>query len=793
MTELGGPVDRHVEQDRLSRLSEASLRINENLDLDAVLQEVLDSARALTEARYGLITLVDEDGRVEDFLTSGLDAEETRRLSEMPDVMRFYEYLGGIARPLRVPDLRRHMQELGLPEIQPSVSVSAFLAAPMRHRGQGAGFIFLAREHGGPEFSREDEETLVMFASQAALVIANVRRHREERRARADLETLVDTAPVGVVVFDARRGAVKSLNREARRIMGGLLAPDCSWEEVLSTLTFRRSDGQAVSLEQFPLSQAMQTGETVRSEEITVEMPDGRSVTTLVNATPIPSDEGEIETFVVTIQDLAPLEEMERLRAEFLGMVSHELRTPLTSIKGSAATLLNPASDLDPAEMRQFLRIIDQQADNMQTLIGELLDVARIETGTLSVSPEPSQVSALVDAARNAFLNGGGRHTLDIDLEADLPQVMTDRRRVVQVLVNLLSNAARHSPEAFAIAVDARRQGLHVAVSVSDQGEGISPEALPHLFRKFSRGESAGPEAGTGLGLAICKGIVEAHGGRIWAETQGPGLGSRFAFTIPSVEETATETAGNPSRPRRRVRDRTRVLAVDDDPMALRFIRDALARAGYHPVVTSDPGEVPRLLAEERPHLVLLDLMLPGCDGVDLMRGILAITEVPVIFVSAYGQEENVTRALDMGAVDYVVKPFSGSELASRIRAALRQRAGLGRAAQPQPYRIYELSIDYAERRVTVAENHVPLTATEYALLRELSVDAGMALTHDQLLLRVWGLGHAGDSGLVRTIVNRLRQKLGDDASNPRYILTEPRVGYRMARSEPSASGEPLS
>ena len=135
-----------------------------------------------------------------------------------------------------------------------------------------------------------------------------------------------------------------------------------------------------------------------------------------------------------------------------------------------------------------------------------------------------------------------------------------------------------------------------------------------------------------------------------------------------------------------------------------------------------------------------------------------------------------------MGAVDYVVKPFSPSELSARIRAAMRQRAGLGRAAQPRPYLLGELSIDYAERRVALAGRKVDVTATEYAVLYELSAHAGMVLTHDQLLMRVWGMSHSGDTGLVRTIVTRLRGKLGDKASHPRYIFTEPRVGYRMPR-----------
>ncbi len=769
----------------VSRLTEASLRINESLDFDTVLQGVLDSARSLADARYGVIILLDDEGRAEDFLASGLTPEETKSLWNVPAAMWFFEHLGGISEPIRVPDLTGHLRDQGLPEPGLPVEASAFLAAPVRQLGRSVANIYLAKQEPGGRFDDGDEERLVMFASQAALVIANARRYREERRARTDLETLLETSPVGVVVFDAKNGRVASLNREARRIVGDLLRPDSSLERVLTTLTFRRADGRAVSLEECTLTEALNTAETVRAEEITIELPDGRSVTVLVNATPICAEDGEVESFVVTLQDMAPLEELQRLRAEFLGIVSHELRTPLTSIRGSATTLLDEESALDPAEMRQFHRIIVEQADHMRGLISNLLDVARIETGTLSVSPEPCDMAVLVDEARKTFLSAGGRNNLDIYIATGLPSVMADRRRIVQVLGNLLSNAASHSPESTAIEVRAVRTDTHVAVAVADQGRGISAEQLPHLFRKYARSEGENQRsdlAGSGLGLAICRGIVEAHGGRIRAESQGPGFGARFTFTIPVVESTA-ETALHTGHRRRAALERKRVLAVDDDPQALRYIRDTLSGAGYDPVVTTDPGEVERLMEKEKPHLVLLDLMLPGTDGIELMRGILETEDVPVIFLSAYGQQENVTRALDLGAVDYVIKPFAPSELAARIRAALRSQSGLGRLSQPDPYLLGDLSIDYGERQATVAGRPVELTATEYAVLYELSVNAGLVLTHDQLLRRVWGMGHSTDSGLVRTIINRLRRKLGDDADDPSYIFAVPRVGYRMARA----------
>ena len=781
-------------RERLSRLSEASLRINESLDFNPVLNGALDSARSLTGARYGVITLLDDSGRLQDFLSSGMTAGEAGQLWDLPEGMRLFEYLGRITAPLRLPDLLGHIRSMGLPELRPPLPVGpvvSFLAAPILHRGERAGNIFVAEKESGEEFTPEDEETLVLFASQAALVIANARRYRDEQRARTDLETLINTSPVGVAVFDARTGVPVSFNREATRIVEGLRTPDQSPEQLLEILTLRRGDGREVSLEEVSLAQAMSTGETVRAEEIVIQVPDGRSVTTLVNATPIHSEEGAVESFVVTLQDLTPLEEPERLRAEFLSMVSHELRAPLTSIKGSVATVLGDPSAMSAAEMVQFFRIINHQADHMSGLIKDLLDVARIETGTLRVDPEPTSVAGLVEQARNTFLSSGAGTNMRIELAPDLPQLMADRRRLVQVLGNLLSNAARHSPETAPILVSAVGEGVHVAVSVTDRGRGVSTERLPHLFRKFPRldGEDGAREiGGSGLGLAICKGIVEAHGGRIWAESGGSGQGTRFTFTIPTVEVAGSVApAGSvPTSARRGQsgKERTRILMVDDDPQTLRTVRDALSKAGYAPIATSDPEEVSRLMEEHDPHLVLLDLVLPGVDGIELMQGIFENADVPVIFLSAYGQDKVIAQALDAGADDYVVKPFSPTELAARVRTVLRRRAAPGGAEPTEPCVLGDLTINYAERQVTVAGRPVRLTDIEYRLLVELSLNADRVATYEYLLQRVWGSMNSADQRPVRSAVKTLRRKLGDNAKNPTYLFNESRVGYRLGRAE---------
>ena len=774
-------------RNRLSRLSEASLRITESLDLDTILQGVIDGARSVNGARYGALLLLDDAGRMQDLVTSGMTPKEGRRLGALPEGLGLLRYLSEIEGPLRLAEIASHPSSVGFPEGHPPMKT--FLGAPVRHQGESLGNIYLTEKEGGQEFTADDEESLVVFASQAAVVIANARRYTEEHRAKDDLEALVNTSPVGILVFDAKTGDLVSLNQESRRIVGGLRAPGRSQTEILSVLTFRRPDGREIPLAEMPTERALKSGKTVRAEEIIIQLPDGQSVTTVISAMPIFSREGAVVSVVATVQDMTPLEDLQRLRAEFLGMVSHELRTPLTTIKGSAASALNSTRPFNPTEAHQFFRIIDEQADHMRSLINDLLDVTRIEAGTLSITPETSAVAALVEQARAAFLGGGAKNSIEIDLPADLPPVAADGQRVVQVLTNLLSNASKYSPASSTIRVTALREGSHVAVTVADEGRGVSAEDLSKLFRKFLRisGTDGKPEVGgEGLGLSVCKGIVEAHGGRIWAESDGPGLGTRLTFTIPVVEEEGTDVADGPDElaavPREAARQRTRILAVDDDPQLLRYVRHTLSEAGYTTTVTGDPEQVERLVEVEKPHLILLDLALPGTSGFELMKRIPDITDAPVMFLSGHGTAQDISRGLEMGAADYVVKPFSPTELLARIKAALRKGAASDRTEPREPYLLGDLTIDYAARLVTVAGRSVRLSATEYKLLFELSVNAGMVLTHDQLLRRVWDQDYSESSQVVRTYVTYLRRKLGDDAKSPTYIFTEPRVGYRMAK-----------
>ena len=765
-------------------MAQASLRINESLDFDAVLQGALDSSRSLTGASYGVMTLLDDTGQVQDFLSSGMTTEEAEQLWLTPQGLGIFQALTNISEPVRISDLAAHVRGLGFSDftIPLPVGVFSFLAAPMFHRGVRVGHVFVGyKDEGQAEFSQADEETLVMFAAQAALVIANARTHREERRARADLETLVNTSPVGVVVFDAGTGQLSSINREARRIVSGLRDPDQSLEQLLAEVTFLRADGREVSFREYPLALVLNSGETVRAEEIVLRVPDGRRVSTIINATPILSEEGSVASLVVTLQDMGPMKDLGRQQAEFLGLVSQELLGPLASIKGSAAALLEDLPRLDPARARQFFGIVEGQADRMRGLIWDLLELARIEAGTLVLALEPTELASLVGQARASFLEGGANNPVEVDLLPDLPRVAADGQRILQVLDHLLSDAAGNSPEGSVITVSARREGPHLAVCVSGRGREIPTQPLPLLFRRLSGPEAGNGRVGEALGLAVCRGIVEAHGGRIWVESDGPGPGSRIIFTLPVAEEALARRAGRSAAGSGGApRGQGRVLVVDDDPQVLWHVGNTLTEAGYTPVATWDPGEVERLIAVERPHLVLLGSALTGTGGLGLMQRVLQLTDAPVVLLSAQGREEDLGLAFESGADDYIARPFSSTELAARVGAALRRREAPQGESYRDSFQLGHLAIDYVRRRVTLGGQTVSFTETEYRLLCELAVNAGRTLSREHLMGRVWSERGAVDSKIVRSYVKRLRQKLGESAANPTYIFNEPRVGYRL-------------
>jgi two-component system KDP operon response regulator KdpE len=226
----------------------------------------------------------------------------------------------------------------------------------------------------------------------------------------------------------------------------------------------------------------------------------------------------------------------------------------------------------------------------------------------------------------------------------------------------------------------------------------------------------------------------------------------------------------------------TTVLVVEDDTSLRRALRTSLRARAFEVVEVPTAEEGLVLVADDRPDVVLLDLGLPDLDGIEALRRMRSFSHVPVVVLTARDRQQDKIEALDAGADDYVTKPFDVEELVARVRAVLRRVSHA--SSTPAVVRVDSLEIDLVRKQVRLDGDIVHLTKTELALLEQLATQPGKLLTHEYLLRQVWGRGYGSESNYLRVYVGQLRRKLGDDAANPRLIVTEPGIGYRWIGSD---------
>ena len=366
---------------------------------------------------------------------------------------------------------------------------------------------------------------------------------------------------------------------------------------------------------------------------------------------------------------------------EFLAMLAHELRNPLAPVS-TAAGLLKSVYASDPGAVRRTSEIIARQVDHMVHLVDDLLDVSRVTRGMIELKRERVDLRQVATAALEQVqpLLEMKRHRLRTELPDSRALVEGDAKRLIQVMANLLNNAAKYTPEEGELLVSVRIVGGVAVLAVRDDGIGIAPELLPDIFGLFTQARRTPDraEGGLGLGLALVHNLVQLHGGQVRADSAGPGRGSTFTVTLPRLDESTapiTETAAPASQARGP--RASKVLVVDDNADAAASLALLLETQGYRVEVEHAPAPALRRVLDDAPHACILDIGLPDMDGRELARRIRAGLKerTPLLIaLTGYGSDADRQAALDAGFDHYLVKPASMQQL----EALLADQASLG-------------------------------------------------------------------------------------------------------------------
>ena len=477
---------------------------------------------------------------------------------------------------------------------------------------------------------------------------------RDGARGADDLEraeAILDATGDGMLVFSPD-GKLTYFNPAARDIIGPRIDDHVDTQATLAEI---------LGTEPLLPEGAESTG---AAWEATLSEPEHRIVQ--VRTSPVLDSAGAPIGTVSNIRDITAEREMAMMKNEFVSTVSHELRTPLTSIKGYVDLIVDgEAGDINEIQ-REFLEIVQENSDRLVSLINDMLDISRIESGRIHLKVEPIDVTELIVGAADTFKTMADQSSVELvtSVAEDLPRAAGDRDRVGQVLMNLVSNAIKYSPGGGTATIAARREGDNVVVEVGDTGIGIKPEDQAGLFSKFYRVDSSLTRdiGGTGLGLSICKSIVELLGGKIWAESEF-GEGSTFGFSLPVAPPDLVRTpavegpdaaAGT-------------VLVVDRDPDVASLIETYLAKRGYDVLTAHSAQAAAELAAQYRPRAITLDVMLDDADGFDLLQQLKThpdTADIPVLVLSVVCDEG---KSMRLGAANYLEKPVNQKRLVDVI------------------------------------------------------------------------------------------------------------------------------
>ncbi len=474
------------------------------------------------------------------------------------------------------------------------------------------------------------------------------------------------------------------------------------------------------------------------AQEVELSEPEHRILAVRTNA--VTDRCGRYLGCVSTLHDVTAEREIAVMKNEFVSMVSHELRTPLTSIKGYVDLVVDGEAGEINEIQREFLQIVQENSDRLVSLVNDLLDISRMESGRVHLRIEPLEMDEIVQGVMETFRTMADSSDVELswDVQEDLPRAAGDRDRVGQVLMNFVSNAIKYSPGGGKAHVAVTHDDGRVLVEVSDTGIGISEEDQEKLFSKFYRVDSTLTReiGGTGLGLSICKSVVELLGGEVGARSV-EGEGSTFWFTLPVAHDLVrTPALEGPAVAG------GKVLVVDRDPEIADLIETFLVKRGYEVHKCHTASEAYERAVELEPSLITLDVMLDDMDGFDLLQWLKdneKTSGIPVLVLSIVCDEG---KSLRLGAADYLEKPIDQKRLSRIVDSLVGQvaspvalvvdddRAIVGALSEMLKRRGFAVvgAYDGAEAMAAVAKRHPDLVLLDlrmpvmdgYQVIREL-------------------------------------------------------------------------
>ena len=464
------------------------------------------------------------------------------------------------------------------------------------------------------------------------------------------------------------------------------------------------------------------------------------------------------------------LRRSDAVKTAVLRAVSDDLRSPITAITTASEVLRELDDSLSEEDRDELVAVILAQVQRLDRLVANLLELSRLEAGAATPTRELWTVDGLVARALDVIAADEGR--VDVDLPSDIPPVEVDPAQLERALVNVIENALKFSGRRRASRTACNNRGRR-GFPACDRPRAWHPGPRARARLRAVRPRDV-RERGPWLGARA------RHRARLRRSQRRPPLGRARVERRIRVRPRAARGRAACGRDRM---NGARVLVVDDEPQILRALQLKLRGAGYA-VDTAATASEARIKASMRPpQAIILDVLLPDGRGTDVCRELRSWSEVPILVLSAVGEEQEKIAALDAGADDYVTKPFSGDELLARLRAALRRT----RTSTQRPVvEVGDLRIDLERRHVTMSGEEVALTPIEYDLLRLLAENEGKLITHPTILREIWGPAYAEESNYLHVYVSHLRRKIEPDPARPRYILNQPGVGYRLV--DPSGS-----